>query len=274
MYLGIAEYEILNKWTEKTLEMPMNMTLSTPRRYEPEPCPDSDPECGQEDCDPSDSESSMAEHPLVGKKKRRGLVVSGRRPAGDGFRLPNAAEGTANKSKIKLYGLEQMAYRLLCEGKTTYQVAALLSVELRNRGLDDMISQATVHRYAAVVRAEQSGALQSRVSGAVAVDIDDDIGNLGRLLKLYMDTACDGSAYDIKVRLAAARDAQKLIFDKIELGLGGPQSKPLTSMEAILTEINSKTKRGVAVRIQHGDDNPDADSDCIDADDVFEDTEG
>ena len=142
----------------------------------------------------------------------------------------------AEKSKIDKYHLEDRVVGLYREGKTTGEIAEIISSGLQASGIDDGVDQSTVSRWLKKVRAADEKAEAEREREALAVvrarvkdGIENDLEQIAYvqtfLFQIVEGTLADAEGnllrHNVKERKAAGVDLVKLIDTKLRLpGVG------------------------------------------------------
>jgi len=128
-------------------------------------------------------------------------------------------------NKILKYQLVGKLLKLDGEGKTTQDIADLLSEELKSRGIDDSISQPTVHRHLQTIREERAAQGCQMVQDYNEITVPGDIEILEEIkayfLMIFRNQRKEDSSgeikpagYDYKMRSHAAMNLHQIVYTK------------------------------------------------------------
>ena len=159
------------------------------------------------------------------------------------------------QTKVDKYELGKMAGSLMEQGKTTYDIADLLTKALHNKGIDDSISQKTAQRYLTDLRDDEVKEKQRRVKAKFLDDFDlnlkSDLGAIEEAKEFFLltmrnlekdhDGAILPANYDIRVRGAAGEKLLKAVELKLRHGLGDSYQEQM-SLDSLLDEVEGVTR--------------------------------
>ena len=143
----------------------------------------------------------------------------------------------SEKSKIDKYRLGDRVIEFYRDGKTTGEIAELITAGLQASGIDDGVDQSTVSRWLKKIRDEDAAqqaeyekqtqeVIRARIQDGVAGDIDQIEWFQEFLYQIARNTLLDTESkpihFNIKERKAAGMDLVKVIDTKLRLpGVGG-----------------------------------------------------
>jgi predicted transcriptional regulator len=137
------------------------------------------------------------------------------------------SEGMAEKNKIDRYGLGERVTELFREGKTTVEIAEMMTRGLQDSGINDGVDQSTVSRWLKKIREadEEMQAeidrqtvevLRLRVEAGVHGDVDQ-IELVQELFFRISQNTLEGHNFKMKERVYAGQALVKLIDTKLRL---------------------------------------------------------
>lgn len=133
----------------------------------------------------------------------------------------------AEKNKIDRYGLGERVTELFREGKTTVEIAEMMTRGLQDSGINDGVDQSTVSRWLKKVRSadEEMQAelgrqtvevLRRRVEAGVQGDVNQ-IETVQELFYRISQNTLEGHTFNMKERVYAGQALVKLIDTKLRL---------------------------------------------------------
>lgn len=133
----------------------------------------------------------------------------------------------AEKSKIDRYGLGPRVEELWRGGKTTIEIAEMVTAGFQASGIDDSVDQSTVSRWLKKIRTAEDEAraeferqtrevIRAKVQDGVSRDIGQ-IETVQDLLFRIVENKEKGVTYDVRTRMAAGQLLVKVIDTKLRL---------------------------------------------------------
>jgi predicted transcriptional regulator len=174
----------------------------------------------------------------------------------------------AERNKIDKYGYGDRVVELFRDGRTTVEIAELMTKGLVDSGLNDSIDQSTVSRWLKRVKdadadaqAEIDRQTMEVIRRTVEDGVSEDLGQIetvqGFFLGIVEECGADGRPkYDIRTRMEAGRSLVKVIDTKLRLpgvmpdepnGQAGGD-KPAIPAGSNVHSILERTKRFVGSR--------------------------
>jgi len=145
----------------------------------------------------------------------------------------------AGQNKIEQYNLQNRVLELKGEGCPQDEIAQIVSRELREeRGIDDGISQSTVQRFLARVRAQRSEEAGALIQDWTKITVPGDLKIIEEIQEFLINIKRDvkkdpktgefiPAGIELRNRVYAAVSLARVTFDKLKnLGALEPPKKP------------------------------------------------
>ena len=120
-------------------------------------------------------------------------------------------------NKIEKYELEKRVLALSGAGETTLSIAEIISKEIKEKGIDDNISQAAVSRWIKSQRAERKEQTQQVVSDKIQETVTADMDAL-EVIKNKFFTEFNNTGNNLKTRAQMGLNVVKVVETKLRFG--------------------------------------------------------